>query len=377
VAATYDYDQWIMGQEVNIAQNAVAHLKTMLPEASVSPASTEATLIETLSIMVGPLMAAHQVLPSRVVDHLMTLYGLERYPGYRAEGKVRVTVNPTATEVKLPAGTVLRHYLASSNELREYRTVEDLLILPAESITGEVRVEATSVGTEHNGLPVGASLDAVDSYFIDVDRFEISESPRGGEGPEANESWWERSRAQLERQVSTLVVPDQFRSAALTRGEVNRAYVLDLYNPAAPTVEAPGHVTLAVTDSEGLPLTPRERPALEKWLQDQAMASLQVHVIDATYTTINPTVIVEATPGATLSVVETAVRDQLARWLSPTTWEWWPEITPYDYVSALDDVAGVARVITVPQTTALGGVAPLPKLGTVTVTVKPSTRGGA
>ena len=377
MAATYDYDQWIMGQEVNITQNAVAHLKTMLPEASVSPASTEATLIETLAIMVGPIMAAHQVLPSRVVDHLMTLYGLERYPGYRAEGKVRVTVNPTAAEVRLPSGTVLRHYLASSNELREYRTVEDLLILPAESITGEVRVEATTVGTEHNGLPVGASLDAVDAYFIDVDRFEISETPRGGEGPESNESWWERSRAQLERQVSTLVVPDQFRSAALTRGEVNRAYVLDLYNPAAPTVEAPGHVTLAVTDSEGLPLTPRERTDLEAWLQDQAMASLQVHVIDATYTTINPTVVVEATPGATLSVVEAAVREQLARWLSPTTWEWWPEITPYDYVSALDDVAGVARVITVPSKVTLTGKAPLPKLGTVTVTVNPSTRGGA
>ena len=377
MAATYDYDQWIMGQEVNITQNAVAHLKTMLPEASVSPASTEAHLIESLAIMIGPIMSAHQVLPSRVVDHLMTLYGLERYPGYRAEGKVRVTVNPTASEVRISAGTVLRHYLASSNELREYRTVEDLLILPAESITGEVRVEATSVGTEHNGLPVGASLDAVDSYFIDVDRFEISETPRGGEGPESNESWWERSRAQLERQVSTLVVPDQFRSAALTRGEVNRAYVLDLYNPAAPTVEAPGHVTLAVTDSEGLPLTPSERPALEKWLQAQAMASLQVHVIDATYTTINPTVVVEAVPGATRSVVEAAVRDQLARWLSPTTWEWWPEITPYDYVSALDDVAGVARVITVPSEVTLTGKAPLPKLGTVTVTVNPSTRGGA
>ena len=69
MAATYDYDQWIMGQEVNIAQNAVAHLKTMLPEASVAPASTEAHLIETLSIMVGPIMAAHQVLPSRVVHY--------------------------------------------------------------------------------------------------------------------------------------------------------------------------------------------------------------------------------------------------------------------------------------------------------------------
>ena len=377
MAATYDYDQWIMGQEVNIAQNAVAHLKTMLPEASVSPASTEAHLIETLSIMVGPIMAAHQVLPSRVVDHLMTLYGLERYPGYRAEGKARAVVNPTVTEVRVPAGTVLRHTFSAQEGLREYRTVEDLLILPAESITGEVRIEATTVGTEHNGLPVGSSLDTDGVIFRDVDRFEISETPRGGEGPESNESWWERSRAQLERQVSTLVVPDQFRSAALTRGEVNRAYVLDLYNPAAPTVEAPGHVTLAVTDSEGLPLTPRERPDLEAWLQDQAMASLQVHVIDATYTTINPTVVVEATPGATLSVVEAAVRDQLARWLSPTTWEWWPEITPYDYVSALDDVAGVARVITVPSKVTLTGKAPLPKLGTVTVTVNPSTRGGA
>ena len=86
---------------------------------------------------------------------------------------------------------------------------------------------------------------------------------------------------------------------------------------------------------------------------------------------------VEAAPGATLSVVETAVRDQLARWLSPTTWEWWPEITPYDYVAALDDVAGVARVITVPEKVTLTGKAPLPKLGAVTVTVKPSTRVGA
>ena len=74
--------------------------------------------------------------------------------------------------------------------------------------------------------------------------------------------------------------------------------------------------------------------------------------------------------------MEAAVRDQLTRWLSPTTWDWWPEITPYDYVSTLDDVPGVARVITVPQTITLTGKAPLPNLGTVTVTVNPSTRGG-
>lgn len=373
--ATSNYSDWYMGREVNLASLGVQHLKSILPEASVAPASTEAALMESLAVQLGPTHLGFQMVPARVVDHLMTLYGLSRFPGYKAEGKVKFTVNPAASgQVTVAAGTVLRHYIQATNELREYRTVEDLLVLPMESTTGEVQVEATTVGTEHNGLPVGAAMDFVDVYNINVERVEVSVSPRGGEGPETDESWYSRSAAQLQRQVSTLVVPDQFESAALTRGEVSRAYVLDLYDPSAPSVSSPGHVTLAVTDNEGLPLTPRERPELEAWLQEQALASLTVHVVDATYTTINPTVVVEAAPGATLSTVEQAVKDQLAAWLDPASWEWWPEITPYDFVAAIDDVAGVARVITVPAKVTLTGRAPLPTLGAVTVTVQPSTR---
>lgn len=372
--ASTSYSDWYMGAEVNLAALGVQHLKTVLPEASVAPASTEAALLESLAVMLGPTHLGFQMVPARVVDHLMGLYGLERHPGYRAEGKVRFWVNPTAGQVTVPAGTVLRHYLQATNELREYRTVENLLVLPMESTSGEVQIEATTVGTEHNGVPVGASMDFVDVYNINVERIEMSVSPRGGEGPETDESWYTRSSAQLQRQVSTLVVPGQFESAALTRGEVSRAYVLNLYDPANPSVSSPGHVTLAVTDNEGLPLTPRERPELQDWLQDQALASLTVHVVDATYTTINPAVVVEAAPGATLSTVEQAVKDQLAAWLNPAVWEWWPEITSYDYVSAIDEVPGVARVITVPAKVTLTGKAPLPTLGTVTVTVNPSTR---
>lgn len=372
--ASTSYSDWYMGREVNLAALGVQHLKTVLPEASVAPASTEAALLESLAVMLGPVQIGFQMIPARVIDHLMVLYGLSRFPGYKAEGKVRFWVNPTAGQVTVPAGTVLRHYLQATNELREYRTVENLLVLPMESTSGEVQIEATTVGTEHNGVPVGASMDFVDVYNINVERIEMSVSPRGGEGPETDESWYTRSAAQLQRQVSTLVVPEQFESAALTRGEVSRAYVLNLYDPANPSVSSPGHVTLAVTDNEGLPLTPRERPELQDWLQDQALASLTVHVVDATYTTINPTVVVEATPGATLSTVEQAVKDQLAAWLNPAVWEWWPEITSYDFVSAIDEVPGVARVITVPAKVTLTGKAPLPTLGTVTVTVNPSTR---
>lgn len=372
--ASTSYSDWYMGREVNLAALGVQHLKTMLPEASVAPASTEAALMESLAVQLGPTHLGFQMVPARVVDHLMGLYGLERHPGYRAEGKVRFWVNPTAGQVTVPAGTVLRHYLQATNELREYRTVENLLVLPMESTSGEVQIEATTVGTEHNGVPVGASMDFVDVYNINVERIEMSVSPRGGEGPETDESWYTRSAAQLQRQVSTLVVPDQFESAALTRGEVSRAYVLNLYDPANPSGSSPGHVTLAVTDNEGLPLTPRERPELQDWLQDQALASLTVHVVDANYTTINPTVVVEAVPGSTLSTVEQAVKDQLAAWLNPAVWEWWPEITSYDFVSAIDEVPGVARVITVPAKVTLTGKAPLPTLGTVTVTVNQSTR---
>lgn len=373
MATTPTYGEWWEGQEVDMVGNAIRHLRTVFPEASLHPSSIEAALLESQAVEVGPATIALQTVQGRVIDNLMGLYRLERFPGYAAEGKARFTVSEVTDMVTIPAGTILRHYPEDSTALLEYRTVDQLVILPSESLVGEVTIEATTLGVEHNGLPVGATLNLVD-YFLAVDNVTVSESPRNGEGPESNESWRERSVALLSRQVSTLVVPDNFENAALSRPEVGRATVLDLYNPATPTVSAPGHVSVAVTDSDGLPLTPREKPTLQDWLQDQALASLQVHVVDPTYTTVNPTVEVEAVRDATLDTVRRAVETTITQWINPATWAWWPEITPYDFVAAIDDVPGVARIITVPQTITLGGVAPLPKLGTVTVQVNESTR---
>ena len=373
MATTPTYGEWYEGHEVDLVTNGIRHLRSVFPEASLHPSSIEATLLESQAVELGPTTIALQTVHGRVVDRLMSLYRLERYPGYAAEGKARFKVSEVTEMITIPAGTILRHYPADGSALLEYRTVDQLVILPSESLVGEVTIEATTLGTEHNGLPVGATLNLVD-YFLAVDTVEVSESPRNGEGPESEASWRERSIALLSRQVSTLVVPDNVTNAALSRPEVGRAFVLNLYNPATPAVSAPGHVSVAVTDSDGLPLTPREKPALQDWLQDQALASLQVHVVDPTYTTVNPTIEVEAARDATLDTVRRAVEDTITQWINPATWEWWPEITPYDVVAAIDDVPGVARVITVPQTITLGGAAPLPKLGTVTVQVNESTR---
>lgn len=376
MASTPTYPDWYEGHEIDLVSSAIVHLRSIFPEASIHPSSVEAALLESLSVVIGPTAVTLQGVQGRVVDHLMTFYGLERYPGYPAEGKARFTVSPSVGQVTIPAGTVLRHYLSDNSGLLEYRTVSDTVILTSETLVGEATIEATTTGTEHNGLPVGSTLDVID-YHMYLERVEVSEAPRGGEGPESDVSWRQRSMALLSRQVSTLVVPDNFMNAALSRPEVGRATVLDQYNPDTPTVKAPGHVSVAVTDSEGLPLTPREKPELEEWLEDQALASLEIHVVDPTYTDINPAVVVEAKPGETLSVVQAGVEAALRQWLNPATWEWWKDITPYDFVSTIDDVPGVDRVVTVPGRIVLNGSAPLPRLGTMTVTVNESSRGGA
>lgn len=373
MVATPTYGDWWEGHEIDLVSPAIDHLRSIFPEASLHPSSIEAALLESFAVMLGPTAVSLQNVRNQVVDRLMDLYGLERHMGYAAEGKARFKVSEVTEIVEVPAGTILRYYPVDGAALLEYRTIDRLVILPNESLVGEVAIEATTKGVEHNGLPVGSELALVD-YMLAVDSVQVSESPRNGEGPESEESWRRRSVSLLARQNSTLTLKDNFLNAALSRPEVGRAFVLDLFNPAAPSTSAPGHVSVAVTDSDGLPLTPREKPVLQNWLQDQALASLQVHVIDPTYTTINPTVVVEAEKDATLSTVEAAVGDALRAWINPRTWNWWDTIGEYDFVSALDDVPGVARIIAVPQDIKLAGNAPLPKLGTVTVQVNEYSR---
>lgn len=361
------YPQWNPGEEPDIVGAALEWLKAALPEAEFRVASPEVALTGAWALILGDVIRRYQEAPAATARHIMGLLGVEKTAGAPAFGKARFHFTTGASTVTIPAGTILRYNDGPGDPL-EFTTTQELVRLTAESVVGEVEIRATTNGTNHNGVPAGTLLNTDGTYLLRVERIEVSEETRAGEDPETDESFDRRARAVLARQNTTLVLPTQVREAVLSRPEVGRAVVLDRYNPDTGT-ETPGHVTVATTDTTGLPLPTDTRDALQQWVTSQMLSSLVVHVVDPTYTDVDVTVSVTAAGGWDFYDVENGVRAALEGFLDPLAWPWWGTITRNDFVGAIDDVPGVARVTGVPEDVPLAGVAPLPRLGTVTVNV--------
>lgn len=366
------YPEWVPGVEIDHVGAARAHLISALPEASLNPSSVEMTVIESLAVLLGPVALSFQRAPAAIVEHFMGLYSLRRFEGRKAVGKARFRVTSGASMVAIPSGTPLRFTVDDYAGSLDFYTTEDIVILTQESLEGEAWIEAAEAGTAYNGVPAGASLDTV-NYMLQVSSVQVSVATRAGENRESDLSFEERSRAMLSRQTSAIVYADQFEAATLTREEVGRAFAVNNWDAATATTKT-GHVSVAVTDTTGqvLPLAAREE--IKHDLQSQVLASLVVHVINPAYTTVNLDVTVEAAPGTNHAEVQAAVIAELRRRLDPMRWDWWNTITNIDIASWVDDVTGVARVVTVPVGLTLGGVAPLPLPGVFNITVNGASR---
>lgn len=369
---TPQYPSWQAAYEIDHVGAARTHLRAIFPEASLAPSSVEMTVIEALASMIGPLALSYRNAPSAVVEHLMDLHGVRRYEGLPALGRARFRVSTGAARVEIGMGTRLRYVPEGGGGALDFVTTEHLLILTSESVEGEVAIEAVEDGAAYNGVPAGSRLDALD-YILAVESITVAEATHSGRNLESNDSFTTRAQAVLASQTSALVYAEQFENAAVATAGVGRAFVLNNYNGATGTT-ATGHVSVAVTSVDGMPLPNTDKDELRAALQSEALASLVVHVLDPRYSPVNIAVTVEAVAGANLADVQTAVEDALARRLDPVAWDWWDTITALDIASWVDDVAGVARVISAPATITLPGPAPLPEAGLLTVTVNESTR---
>lgn len=366
------YPEWVPGVEIDHVSAANTHLRAMFPEAALAPSSIESVLQESLIVELGPVALAHQSAPAAVVEHLMALYGIYRYEGRKAVGKARFRVSTGTPLVSIPAGTHLRYVIDDFAGALDFFTTESVNILTSESLEADVHIEAAENGTIYNGVLAGSIVDMVD-YMMPVESIVISETTRAGDNRESNDSFEERARAMLSRQTSALVYAEQFEAAALTREEVGRAFPVNNYDSATNTSKT-GHITVAVTDIAGRALSTADKEAILYDLQSQVLSSLVVHVRDPTYTTVNLSVVVEAMPGTNHADVQAAVVRELESRLDPMLWDWWDTITNLDIASWIDDVAGVARVVSVPASITLSGVAPLPLPGAINVVVNETTR---
>lgn len=357
-----------MGGEADMVGAATSYLQASLPEWDPRAGNTEVLLMESLALMLGVEVLALQMVPSQVLEQLLSLYGVQRDPGAGATARVKFSVTGSAPIQVIPAGTVLRYEMEETSESFDFYTTENVEIITSETMEGYAVVMADETGSELNSLPAGTELELVDNLFF-VEAVVTDQEMTGGRDEEEDEPYYARASTVLARLTSTLVLPEHFRYAAVGEPNIGRAKVLDLYNPAAPEAEAPGHVTLAVTDKMGEPLDPTAASLLRDKLEQQSLASLTIHLIDPTYTTVNVELSVTSKLGFTAEQTKAEVEALLRNWINPMAWDWAPELNTYALVSTLSAASSIGVIMQAPPTVPLPGVAPLPRLGTLTVNI--------
>ena len=237
-----------------------------------------------------------------------------------------------------------------------------------ETLTGQVNVIADKLGSLPNGSPNGAPVSVVDNLPF-VESAALAAALLGGADLEDDDVFFGRGAAVFARQNSTLVHREQFEYAALSRVGIGRALALDNFDPTLPLATTYGHVTVAVAGLDGLAVDSTFMDEARVDLAEQALASLTVHVIAPTYTPVDVAVTVKALPGWSEAAVQASVEAALEAWVNPLTWAWDDSATQFEIVAVVAAAAGVREVTAAPATIDLLGVAPLPTLGTVTVTV--------
>lgn len=359
-----------VGTEPELVSLMTRFLQARRPSWTPNTGNIEVMLFEAFAIALNAEMLAIRNLPYELVRQLLSYDGVIPDDGAVASTRVEFRVLPSLDAQVIPAGTRLRLTLDESvGESVDLLTEEPVTIYPdGGNNVGYASAVGEFMGSAANGTPAGTPLEVIDNLPM-VDGVYLYTPVLGGRDPETEEQYAARAEQARSAKTTSLARVENFENYAAGSPLVGRAHVLDLYDPAIPGVVAPGHITLVVTDPSGSPLTESNAAALEEDIADMALASLNIHVIAPTYTTVDMAITVRVASGYDPEVVSAGVEEAIRAWLTPERWDWAPAITPYMVVGRVDPIPGVAEVIAVPATINLPGAAPLAQAGVITVSV--------
>lgn len=354
---------------VAIVARAVEDLTVKFPELVLFEGSLESVLIEAFATITAEAVYAANRVPGKVLEDLLALYGLPRDAGEFPQASLQFTLADNGQARTVPLGT--RVLVTNVNgDAMVFGTNADLVI-PSPGTVGTVDAVGDDYSAAFNGTQT-LTVELVDSVSY-VEAVEVTGAVTDGRDPETTEAYLDRGAARLARLTSTLVRADQFALAAMEDPAVARALAVDLYDPnQVPPDNRAGHVTVAVLGALGAVLTPEQKTAIEAALEAQAIAVLDVHVVDVTVTPVNVTVDVEPVAGVLAADVRASVEAQLAEYLDPGSWSFGDTVYVNELISVIDQAPGVKRVIDLTAPAAdvsLAGVGPVADLGVAVVLV--------
>lgn len=355
---------------------AVAQLELNVPELTLREGHMETVLLESVALEVAELIVAVNRLPGAVVETIIQLAGVTRDHGAEPTATATVVAGDTVGHT-VPAGTRVWLPLPSGDAvifLVETDAGGDEPTIAA----GDTTVDVSLIGAQYtaaaNGMPIGTVLELADPVPW-IDTITLATAVADGRGAETDDAWRDRGVTRLSRLSDALVTPGHFESAALEDSSVGRALVIDVWDGAGGSPgDDPGHVTVAVLGADGTLLSAPAKAAIEAGMEERAVATLDVHVIDATIDPVDVAVTVTVLDGYEPDLVEDAVTSALGAYLNPLAWRSGDTVRLYEVVSLVDRVEGVDHVLTalingVAADVALSSAAALPDADVLTVTV--------
>lgn len=333
--------------EQDVLDAAVANFQLRQPDWQEQEGSVEVTLLESAAIVTGQLVYAMNQLPQAVSDIVFSVMGIPRKQATPATGSVRVTLSSSSAGLKLlPVGTSFRLQLADGTD-GEVVINQAVTVNPADSLTPVVPVTMVASGASANGTPAGTTVQLVQGLSF-IETAQLATALAGGSDAEEDDDYYPRAAARLRRQTLAIVVPEQFRFAALDWPGVGRAQVFDKWDGAGTYDSTDlGHVTVAVANVQGQAVTPAVKAALASSLTATAISGITVHVVDPLAVAYPLNFQIYVMPGYDGTAVAAAVTAEINAWLNPATWPWGGKLYANDVVARAARVAGVLRVGTI------------------------------
>jgi hypothetical protein len=207
-----------------------------------------------------------------------------------------------------------------------FTVVNDVVIPGGSTATsaGAVALIATVEGADSNGVQSDAQVE--DLGFDWILSVVLTAPSAGGSDGETDAEYLDRFVRRQRLSSTHLITPSDFEAYApdwddVTYGSpVDRALVLDLYNPADGTYTNEGMVTVVPISETGTALSSPVMAALKADMESRVLAGMVVNVIAPTYTAIDVTFTFTTQPDFTPADVKTAAEAAVADALSPANW---------------------------------------------------------
>jgi uncharacterized phage protein gp47/JayE len=246
-----------------------------------------------------------------------TVLGLQRHQASAATTTASVRMIDAEGHTA-PAGLQLAAQLPSGDTAMFITLIEVMAPLGTQVVDG-IPIAAVDAGEDAN-LAAGVA-DLVDPYDF-IESVTLEAPATGGSTVEELPAYVDRLVDRARRQRAVPITVADFAAWPLDVAGVARCRAINLFDPATPGVEKPGHISIVPIDVNGEPVSPAvAQDALDAVTgEDERPLQVVPHVTQPTYTPVDVaftiTVVSGADPGSVVDAAQAAVRS----YLSPATW---------------------------------------------------------